>query len=67
MAQMDEHTDWVYQLIYLKEANSLLSCSNDTSIKVWKMKSEEPEEFQIHNSFYTMDFHHDYVRKMSYS
>lgn len=41
---MDEHTDWVNQLIYLNQANCLLSCSNDTSIKVWKMQQEEPTE-----------------------
>ena len=64
---MDEHTDWVNQLIYLNEPNTLLSCSNDTSIKVWKLQPEESTEFVALNSFYTMDFHNDYVRAMSYS
>ena len=34
---MDEHTDWVNQLVYLEDAEALLSCSNDTTIKLWKV------------------------------
>ena len=40
LLQMDEHTDWVNQLIYLRECNAVLSCSNDTSIKLWKIPDE---------------------------
>mmetsp|Transcript_11822 Transcript_11822/g.19982 ORF Transcript_11822/g.19982 Transcript_11822/m.19982 type:complete len:893 (-) Transcript_11822:38-2716(-) len=40
VAFMDEHTDWVNQLIYLEESDALLSCSNDTTVKIWKMDSE---------------------------
>ena len=42
--QMDEHTDWVNQLIYIQESDCLLeafdclvSCSNDTTIKLWML------------------------------
>lgn len=34
---LDEHTDWVTKMIHLKNCNSLLSCSNDTTIKLWKL------------------------------
>lgn len=77
---MDEHTDWVNQLIYLPRCDALLSCSNDTSIKLWKLPQKQDE---LHlpsltgevrqepvrpiNSFYTIDQHQDYVRAMAYS
>ena len=35
--QMDEHTDWVNQLIYIQESDCLVSCSNDTTIKLWML------------------------------
>ena len=37
LMQMDEHTDWVNQLIYLPQTEALLSCSNDTTIKLWML------------------------------
>lgn len=73
---MDEHTDWVNQLMYLEQANSLLSCSNDTTIKLWKLPDEAGNLSDTSNklvapatlgSFYTIDHHNDYVRAMSYS
>lgn len=76
---MDEHTDWVNKLIYLKDCNSLLSCSNDTTIKLWKVPEDlDPrknlDEFtgeapkpRIINSFFTFDSHHDYVRSMAFT
>ena len=48
---MDEHTDWVNKLIYMNGSNSLLSCSNDTTIKLWKLP-DDPEEYKaIDNTF----------------
>lgn len=35
--QLDEHTDWVNQLIYLPTSEAVLSCSNDTTIKLWML------------------------------
>jgi WD40 repeat protein len=35
--QMDEHTDWVNQLIYLENTEAVVSCSNDTTIKLWML------------------------------
>ena len=37
LMQLDEHTDWVNQLIYLPTSEALLSCSNDTTIKLWML------------------------------
>lgn len=37
MMQMDEHTDWVNQLIYLENTEAVVSCSNDTTIKLWML------------------------------
>lgn len=37
LMQMDEHTDWVNQLIYLENTEAVLSCSNDTTIKLWML------------------------------
>lgn len=46
---LDEHTDWINKIIYLKESNSLLSCSNDTQIKLWKLP-ENTEELRENSS-----------------
>ena len=80
VTQMDEHTDWVNQLIYLNQAKSVLSCSNDTTIKLWKVGTEGFDEgyhsyssrnrlenpLDKINSFFTIDQHKDYVRAMSF-
>lgn len=72
---MDEHTDWVNQMIYMPDAKSILSCSNDTTIKIWKVPETNDDEIftgeqndnRRVNSFYTINVHDDYVRAMSYS
>ena len=71
---MDEHTDWVNKVIYLDKCKSskfffqliflVLSCSNDTTIKLWRM----PDVSTTHvSSFYTFNQHQDYVRSMTFS
>lgn len=38
LANLDSHTDWVNQLIFIPQAgNTLVSCSHDTTIKVWRL------------------------------
>ena len=38
VADLDSHTDWVNQIMLIPEArNTLISCSNDTTIKIWRM------------------------------
>ena len=41
LANLDEHTDWVNKVIYIEPVNTLLSCSNDTSLRVWKLKGND--------------------------
>jgi WD40 repeat protein len=38
IADLDSHTDWVNQIMLIPEArNTVVSCSNDTTIKIWRM------------------------------
>ena len=51
----------------------MLSCSNDTTIKLWKLRDDDgasvppPEQAQHLLSFHTFDVHTDYVRAMAIS
>jgi len=38
LTNFDGHMDWVNQVKYIEEANTLVSCSNDSTIKVWRLK-----------------------------
>ena len=44
LVDLDSHTDWVNQIKLIEPANTLISCSNDTTIKVWRLKSNEEYE-----------------------
>jgi len=48
---MDEHTDWINKIIYLPESHSLLSCSNDTTIKLWKIPEDMSDTIPIVDAF----------------
>ena len=41
IADLDGHTDWVNQVKLIEEVNTLVSCSNDTTIRIWRFKSNE--------------------------
>ena len=41
LANLDEHTDWVNKVIHIEPVNTLISCSNDTTIRVWRLRSNE--------------------------
>ena len=41
LADLDDHTDWVNQIKVIEEVNTLISCSNDTTILVWRYKSND--------------------------
>ena len=41
LADLDDHTDWVNQIKLIEEVNTLVSCSNDTTIRIWRYKSLE--------------------------
>lgn len=38
MADLDDHMDWVNQIKIIEEVNTLISCSNDTTIRIWRYK-----------------------------
>lgn len=38
MADLDAHMDWVNQIKLIEEVNTLISCSNDTTIRIWRYK-----------------------------
>ena len=50
LMQMDEHTDWVNQLIYLENTEAVLSCSNDTTIKLWSAEGACIQTLTGHSS-----------------
>ena len=39
IADLDDHTDWVNQIKLIEEVNTLVSCSNDTTIRIWRYRS----------------------------
>lgn len=39
LVNFDGHSDWVNQIKHIEEANTLVSCSNDTTIKIWRLKT----------------------------
>ena len=81
LANLDEHSDWVNKVIHIESANTLLSCSNDTTIRVWRLKSNEDyikrnqylyekkqgRQTYRQQSISVLHNHTDYVRTMDYS
>ena len=81
IADFDNHTDWVNQIKLLPEVNTLISCSNDTTIRIWRYKSNESYERRNNNlrakqsnqkiyrqaAFSTFTDHEDYVRSIDYA
>ena len=41
LCDLDAHTDWVNQIKLIETANTLVSCSNDTTIRIWRLQSSE--------------------------
>ena len=81
LANLDEHTDWVNKVIYIEPINTLLSCSNDTSLRVWRLKNNEKyiesnsmmRDRKLKRKTYrqasisVLQNHTDYVRTMDYA
>ena len=44
LADLDDHTDWVNQIKIIPEVRTLISCSNDTTIRIWRYKSRDSYE-----------------------
>ncbi len=41
LANLDGHTDWVNQIKAIEGVNTLISCSNDTTIRLWRYKTDQ--------------------------
>ena len=74
LVDLDEHTDWVNQIKLIEQTNTLLSCSNDATVKVWRLKDNEEymmgeatKNIKRQGAFSTLKDHSDYVRAIDYS
>lgn len=54
----DEHADWVNDILLVSGCERLVSCSSDTSIKVWNMNDPS-------RSLRTLTAHTDYVKALA--
>jgi len=67
LINLEEHVDWVNDLLYLP-SGVLVSCSSDTTVKVWDMKDMlfMSEDFIIpRSSSNTFAEHSDYVKALT--
>eukprot|EP01113_Clastostelium_recurvatum_P021944 TRINITY_DN2606_c0_g1_i3.p1 TRINITY_DN2606_c0_g1~~TRINITY_DN2606_c0_g1_i3.p1 ORF type:complete len:872 (-),score=212.27 TRINITY_DN2606_c0_g1_i3:48-2663(-) len=53
------HTDWVNDMLLCKDMRTLVSCSSDTSVKLWNTSSG--------TCIRTLNRHADYVKAIAYS
>lgn len=81
IADLDGHIDWVNQLVHIDSVNTLISCSNDTTIKLWRLKTLERyqrnnakirsanqgQQVYRQSAFSTLYDHSDYVRCIDYA
>ena len=68
LCNLENHSDWVSSLLYIKNNNFLISASNDSSINVWDLK--DILKFS-NNQIYPKkqyDFHHnDYITNLKFT
>jgi WD40 repeat protein len=79
VANLDEHADWVNQIILDAERQLckhknyqfgiVISCSNDTTIKIWSLQGIDPQKGQVQTvrALSTLNEDFDYVRAIAYS
>ena len=68
VTDLDSHTDWVNQIVLIPEArNTLVSCSQDTTIKIWKLDQFNSIKEKKLAPISTLQDHEDSVRCISYS
>jgi WD40 repeat protein len=68
VTDLDGHTDWVNQILLVPEArNTLISCSNDTTIQIWRLDDLNKIKSRKLKPFSTLNEHQDYVRCIDYS
>jgi len=63
---LEDHTDWVNDLVLVHEggqAAALVSCSSDTTLKVWRPSGQAGQPAECH----TMRRHTDYVKALAYA
>jgi len=63
---LEDHTDWVNDLVLVHEggqAAALVSCSSDTTLKVWRPSADAGHPAKVH----TMRRHTDYVKALAYA
>ena len=63
---LEDHTDWVNDLVLVHEggqAAALVSCSSDTTLKVWRPSGDAGQPAKVH----TMRRHTDYVKALAYA
>ena len=80
LADLDDHTDWVNQIKIIPDVKTLISCSNDTTIRIWRYRSNH--SYEAYNeklargnankvyrqrAFSTFQDHDDYVRCIDYA
>ena len=65
---LENHSDWISSLLYIKKLNYLISASNDSSINIWSLDdilnfSKE----QIYPKQQFDFFHNDYITNLKYN
>eukprot|EP00178_Gracilaria_changii_P023312 TRINITY_DN70644_c0_g1_i1.p1 TRINITY_DN70644_c0_g1~~TRINITY_DN70644_c0_g1_i1.p1 ORF type:complete len:690 (+),score=49.46 TRINITY_DN70644_c0_g1_i1:303-2372(+) len=55
----DEHTDWVNDVLLLSDHDRIVSCSSDTTLKVWSASNSA-------RSLRTLSNHTDYVKALAH-
>jgi len=69
VANLDGHDDWVNDIKLIPSARTLVSCSNDTTIKVWRLQDTFNAQVETKRvlPISTLEDHEDYVRTICYS
>lgn len=58
---LEGHTDWINDLAHLPQHDLLASCSNDSTVRLWKASSDEAGGKVLH----CLQYHSDYVTCLS--
>lgn len=67
VTDLDSHTDWVNQIMLVPQArNTLVSCSNDTTIKIWRLDALNKIKDKKIKPVSTLNDHEDSVRLIDY-
>ncbi len=71
-ANFENHIDWVNDIQIDKKRNLMISCSNDKTIKLWKIpdlsSKDSPNGFESYYSTMSLNkMHGDYIKAIAYS